>query len=161
MLLRRTIGPLLAATIPFLAGCYRYAPIQVGEVSPGMGVRARVSLTAAQRIAPLIGASDARVLRGRLISTGDTLIVEVPVVQPADGSGVVQSLHQRIAVPRTDLIELETRQLDRTRTGGLIGIAAIILGVMLVDALNGEPGLDTPPGGGGTDAIVPVFRIGR
>jgi hypothetical protein len=152
---------LLVAMIPLLAACYRYAPIEPGQVQAGSGVRARVSLTAAQRIAPLLGASDARILRGRLVSIGDTLIVEVPVVQPADASGVVQTLHQRISVPRSDLIELETRKLDRMRTGGLVGAAAIILGVLLVDALKGEPGLDNPPGGGGQEAIVPVFRTGR
>jgi hypothetical protein len=82
-------------------------------------------------------------------------------VQQADASGVVQSLHQRIAVPRVDLLELESRKLDRLRTGGLVGAAVIALTVALVAALDGGPGIDRPPGGGPSDALVPAFRIGR
>src|SRR5689334_3887480 len=104
-------------TPALLAGCYTYAPIQASSLQPGMGVRVRVSATAAEQIAPLLGVSDARVLTGKLVdnSTG-TMIVEVPTMVPARAGTSAQSLYQRISIAPGQLVDLESRQLDRTRT---------------------------------------------
>src|SRR5512133_3394776 len=136
----------------FLAGCYTYAPVQQSAVEPGMGVRARVSATAAEQIAPLLGVSDARVLTGKLIENNDgTMIVEVPTMAQASGTSA-QSLYQRISITPGQLVELESRRLDRTRTFVVLGAAAVVGGSIAVAALKGGPGLDRPPGGTSTDA---------
>src|SRR5882724_6213372 len=93
-----------------LAACYTYAPVQSSNLSPGTGVRARVSATAAERVAPLLGVSDARVLSG-------TLIVEVPTLAQAAIGTSGQTLNQRISITPGDLLEIESRVLDRKRTG--------------------------------------------
>ena len=151
------VRPALAATLLVLSGCFSYIPARPGEVEPGLDVRARVSPTAGARIAPLLGATDARRLDGKLITNGaDTIIVEVPTVM-LDNREFGRTPNQRISIPRGDLIELEVRKMDRWRTMGIVGGAAVVLGVALTKALKGEAGKEPLPGGGGTDAIV--FRI--
>ena len=141
----------------FLSGCFTYIPIDPGEVEPGLDVRARVNSTASARIAPLIGSTDARRLDGKLITrAGDTLIVEVPTVM-LHNREFGRTPNQRVSIPRGELVELEVRKMDRWRTMGIVGGAAVVLGVTLTNALKGEPGKEPLPGGGGTDAIV--FRI--
>jgi hypothetical protein len=151
----RSVLPVAAAVL--LSGCFSYIPARPGEVEPGVDVRARVSPTAGARIAPLLGAADARRLDGKLISNGaDTIVVEVPTVM-LDNREFGRTPNQRVSIPRSDLVELEVRKLDRWRTLGIVGGAAVVLGVTLTKALKGEPGKEPLPGGGGTDAIV--FRI--
>jgi hypothetical protein len=143
--------------VVLLSGCFTYIPVEPGEVEPGVAVRARVSAAASERIAPLLGATEARRLDGKLITRGsDTLIVEVPTVV-VDTREFGRTPNQRVSIPRSDLVELEVRRLDRWRTAGILGGAAVVLGVTLTNALKGEPGKEPLPGGGGTDAIV--FRI--
>ena len=148
---------ILVAAASLSTGCFTYIPARPGEIEPGLDVRARVSPAAGARIAPLLGATEARRLDGKLITIGtDTLIVEVPTVM-LNNSEFGRTPNQRVSIPKGELIELEVRKLDRLRTIGIVGGAAIVLGVTLTNALKGEPGKEPLPGGGGTDAIV--FRI--
>ena len=143
-----------------LAGCYTYAPVQPNSLQPGMGVRARISATAAEQVAPLLGVSDARVLTGKLIDNASgTMIVEVPTMVPARAGASAQSLYQRISIAPGQLVELESRQLDRGKTAIVVGAAAIIVGSGAYAAMKGGPGLDRPPGGSSTDARVPLLRL--
>jgi hypothetical protein len=161
------VGPLVRAAARFsiitlLASCYTYTPVEPAAVRPGMDVRARVSPAASERIAPLLGGSDARLLSGTLITnSSDTVIVEVPIVARTDASGVVQPLHQRVSIPRVDLRELETRKLDRFRTGVLAGSAAVIVGTIVFKAVQAESGKEKLPGDGGSEVLIPLFRLVR
>jgi hypothetical protein len=144
----------------FATACYSYTPIQVGAVQPGVDVRARVSAAAGERIAPLLGTTP-RVLTGKFISdVSDTIILEVPTVTQATIGSTVQTLHQRVSLSKSDVIEWEIRTLDRRRTYALvIGAAAVAVSVLI--KLKGEPGSDQPPGNGGVDNLVPLFRLSR
>jgi hypothetical protein len=146
---------------PLLIGCYAYAPIEPVRVQPGTSVRARVSGARAERIAPLLGTSDARLLSGRLLENrADTMIVEVPTIMQTSVAGSVERLHQRVSIPRADLLELETRRLDRFRTAALAGSVAIIVGAFVINAINGEPGGGGVPGGGGPpESRAPLARL--
>lgn len=158
----RAILALPLFLILLLAGCYSYAAIEPGAIESGMGVRARVSAPAGERIAPLLGTSEARLLSGTLISSGrDTLIVEVPTVARMDGTGFAQTLHQRVSIARAELLELEARKLDRLRTGALVGSAVAIVSVILIRAFRGEPGKERLPPDGTNDALIPLFRVIR
>jgi len=144
----------------FLAACYTYAPIQSSSVSPGVGVRARVSASAAEQVAPLLGMTDARVLTGTLVDNrSGVLVVEVPTVAQSGTGSSAQNLYQRISIAPGDLVELESRKLDRKRTALVIGAAAIIGGSATIAALKGGPGLDRPPGGSSSDAKIPFWRL--
>lgn len=153
--------PALLSVLPLLAGCYAYAPIEPAAVRPGTGVRVRVSAAGADRIAPLLGASDARRLSGRLVDTrADTMIVEVPSVRQTSLAGAMEPLHQRVSIPRSDLLELETRRLDRLRTTAVAGSAVIIVAVIAINALEKDHASGgTPPGGGGNEVRIPLLRV--
>ena len=151
------VRPALVVASLVLSGCFSYIPARPGEVEPGLDVRAQVSPTASARIAPLLGATEARRLDGKLITNGtDTIIVEVPTVM-LHNREFGQTPNQRVSIARGDLLLLEVRKMDRGRTMAIVGGAAVVLGVALTKALKGEPGKEPLPGGGGTDAIV--FRI--
>ena len=140
-----------------VAGCYTYAPVQSSTLAPGTGVRARVSASAAERVAPLLGVSDARVLTGTLIDNqSGTLIVEVPTLAQASIGTSGQTLNQRISITPGDLVEIESRKLDRQRTGIVVGAVAVVGISAAIAALKGGPGLDRPPGGTSSDSRIPI-----
>jgi hypothetical protein len=154
---------LLVYALPLLGACYAYAPIEPAAVPAGAGVRARVSGAGADRIAPLLGTADARVLDGRLVDVrADTLIVEVPTVTQASLGGAPERLHQRVSIPRADLLELETRRLDRLRTAAVVGTAVVVVGAVALRALKNDPGSSSPPGPGGPgEVLIPLGRLLR
>ena len=144
----------------FLAGCYTYAPVQASSLQPGMGVRARITASASEQVAPLLGVSDARVLVGKLIdNSSGTMIVEVPTMVPARAGASAQSLYQRISIAPAQLVELESRQLDRGKTAIVVGAVVVIGTSAAIAAFKGGPGLDRPPGGSSTDARLPLVRL--
>lgn len=141
-------------------GCYTYTPVEPGAVTPGASVRARISASASDRLAPLLGPSGGRLLSGSWISaTSDTFVVEVPSVNDAQSGGTIQTLHQRVSIARGELLELEARTLDRVRTGALAAAAAVVVGGVVIKALKGEPGMEKFPGGGGPGEVrIPLER---
>jgi hypothetical protein len=136
--------------LPFVTACYTYAPIEVTNVQPGTNIRARVSASTAERLEPLLGVQDARSLRGLLVANGgDTLIVQVPTtVRTAVGSSM-QTLHQRVSVPRAGILELEESRLDRTRTTALAAAGAAAVAIVIAKFAVRESGGSRPGGGGG------------
>jgi hypothetical protein len=152
--MRRTV--LIA--LPFVTACYTYAPIEAGHLTPGTSIRARVSASTAEKIEPLLGVQDARSLRGVLISNGgDTLIVQVPTTVQTTVGSTMHTLHQRVAIPRAGILELEESRLDRTRTTAvaLAGLAAVVTVVAKVSVREGGGG--PPGGGGGPELRFPIF----
>jgi predicted acyltransferase len=154
--LARRLSPLLVLS---LAACYTYVPVQPTSVAAGAGVRARVSATTAERIAPLIGVTDARVFMGTFVGTdAGGFLVEVPTTPQVGTAGTFQTLAQRISIPRADLLEIETRTLNRGKTAAIVGAVAIIAGSTAATILRSNPGADRPPGGTSTDTRIPVLR---
>jgi hypothetical protein len=147
---------LALAAVPLLTACYAYAPVEPGVVQPGASVRARVSAAAAERLAPLLGA-EMRLLNGTLVDArADTMIVEVPTAVRILVGNSLQPLHQRVSIARGELFELETRRLDRLRTGAIAGAVVLVVGAVVVDAIRGDRGKEQLPGGGGTEARIPL-----
>ncbi len=142
--------------LPFLAACYTHAPIGPNALRAGTSIRARVNAATAEQIEPLLGLNNARLLSGVVITTSpDTLIVEVPTTVRAEIGSSVQTLKQRVAIPRASIFELETRKIDRLRTGLVVGSASLLAGALIFRAVHGGPGDDRPPGGG----EPPEFRF--
>jgi hypothetical protein len=144
----------------FLGGCYTYAPVQASALQPGMGVRARVSASTAERIAPLLGMSDARVLTGKLIErSAGALIVEVPTTVQAGQAGAVQSLSQRISIAPGEIVDLESRRLDRARTAIVVGAVGVVTISSAIAALHNDPGTNTSGGGSSPpESRIPIWR---
>lgn len=152
--------PSLLIALACLPACYQYAPVEPAALTPGASVRARVSPATAEQIEPLLLVSDARVLVGTLVSSGDTLMLEVPTSARAEIDNSVQALRQRIALPRASIIEIESRRLDRTRTGLVVGAAGIVVGSLLFKAITGNPGKDRLPSDTpGSELRFPILQL--
>lgn len=126
------------------AGCYTYSPVDIRELSTGDGIRARVSGARADSLETILP-GDARLLEGTVTGIdGEAVVIEVPV--NTDVRGIrVRTLNQRVDVPIADVVEAEIRQLNRGRTYGAIGVAALVVGYFVYDQLTDRTGLDDDP----------------
>ena len=144
-----------------LGACYTYVPVDRSATIPqGTGVRARVTPSASERIAPLIGVSMPRVLDGALVDrNGQTMIIEVPTTASIGPGSTAQTLNQRISLAPADVTELETRTLDRKKTGAIVAAIAVGAGVLVAKYLHDDPGVDRPPTGSPPESRIPVLRF--
>ena len=128
------------------SACYSYIPLEPAQLQPGASLRMRISAAEAERVEPLLGRTNARVLTGTLVShTPEAFLVEIPTTTQL---GPGQALHQRIAIPRSSLLEVEGRTLNRTRTTLVTGaVTAGIVAILIKSRVIG-PGKSGPPGGG-------------
>jgi hypothetical protein len=143
-----------------LCACYRYAPAETQSVPEGANVRARVTTAAAERIAPLLGLGETRVLVGALVdrNASGSLILEVPTAASTGIGSSLQTLYQRVALAPSEVTELETRRLDRTRTAVVVGGLAAVAVSVAIASLHSNPGIDRPPNGSPAEHRVPVLR---
>lgn len=149
---------LLAVSV-LLAGCYAHVPVSLERVKPPARVRAQISPEAGERIAPVLG--EARTtLMGRLVEiTPQGIYLDVT-------SGYVEAgmrserLTQRLLLEREEVLGLQRRELDRTRTMLAVGAGAAAVAAMVYVALSGETGGTTGgPGPGPVEAGVPLLRV--
>jgi hypothetical protein len=151
MHMRRAVSKtisLLIAPVMFV-GCYTYSAIDPASAAPGMEVRARVSAATAAQLGPSLGMSDARLLSGPVVQNdAEALTIKVPTA-PIGTIGAQEGLFQQIPLNRRDVLELESRQLDRTRTGVAIGAAfvgaAVLAATMLHGRSTGAEAVTEPP----------------
>ena len=148
---RRLAFVVLAAAT--LGGCYSYRVVPVEQAPVGQTVRARVSVAEAERLREVLGRDD-RVLEGELLAPPDSSILVAVRTSLVDAS--VQT-HQRIAVPRQGLLELEVRRLDRWKT---LGITAIVIGAATAVAVSqfntDKPTENGGKGGSNRSLVLPV-----
>lgn len=142
------IALLLAPAV--LAGCYTYSPIEVAAVTPGMEVRARVSAVTAAQLGPSLGMGDARLLTGSVVDKQDEgLTLKVPSVPAGTAGAPPEGLFQQILITRAQLLELESKQLDNTRTriavaAGVVGVTAVAVAILRGHG-SGESAVVEPP----------------
>jgi hypothetical protein len=86
----------------------------------------------------------------------DQVYLRIPVVVRQEGF-LQSTLGQDIAVPFAQIVQLERRQLSRSRTGmmvaGTVGVAAAIVFKIVDGSFGGEP----PVPSGGDDLRLPAF----
>jgi hypothetical protein len=68
------------------------------------------------------------------------------------------TLHQRVAIPRAGIVELEESRLDRTRTTAIAVAGAAAVGVVIAKvAVKQGGGGRSGGGGGGPELRFPIF----
>jgi len=140
-------------------GCHTYQPIPLDEIQPSMEVRARLSAEGAEAIArdhPIAGREvDGAVLE----SNSEELVILVPLRYSA-GFRSEPLIVRPVGIPNQDLLEVELKKLDWTRTGAVAVAGAALLSFIVSQSLDGHGGGDDPgkPGGDPYDAIIP-FHI--
>jgi len=157
----RVVALLFAAVL--FAGCYTYSPIEVAAVTPGMEVRARVSAATAAQLAPSLGMSDARLLSGSVVDAQDEGLTLKVASVPAGTVGAQEGLFQQILITHAQLLELESKQIDRTRTrvavaAGVVGAAAVAAAILRGHG-SGESAVVEPPSN--FDLGILRIRVGR
>jgi len=147
-MLKRTLRFLPVAGV---VGCYSYQPIDPAIAPVGTEVRATITGAASDRVAPLIGSFDSRVLVGSVVeNTAGAMTLEVPTGAMPNVAESIVRLHTRVPIVPKDLVGLEQRRLDVGRTWLLVGAvgAGVAAGVALAlrAAADPQPGkLPTEP----------------
>jgi hypothetical protein len=150
----------LLLTLPWCAACYSYVPVELSALPQGAAVRARITSEQAERVGPLVG-REQRVLEGLVVTAGaDSVMLEVPTASRIGSGGSIQVMHQRVAIARGGITEVELKRLNRGRTTLLVIGGSAVVGYFLMDALNIGPGREGPPGDdGGVDMRIPLFVL--
>ena len=142
----RTRAGLALALLLTVAGCARWVPIQPGTAPPGSDVRLRLSGEGADRLEELIGTRTVEVT-GELIQWEPEVLVSTAVANP--GARVGPGLRQRIVVDPGDVVGMDVRELDRTRTGllvgGVVAAAGSAIAWALVNIIQGTEGASNRP----------------
>ncbi len=128
---------LALVTIPVLAGCYTMQTIPPADLSEGAEVRTWITAEEAEALREVMPAGR-RTLDGRVVRidpVDGSLLLSVPV-GAMERSGVRRTLRQEIRIPERGLLQVETRELDRTRTYFLVGGAAVAVGAAIAVQLS-------------------------
>lgn len=130
-----------------VSGCARWVPTELGTVPPGTDVRLRLSEDGAAQLEEMTGARAAQVT-GELLQWEPEVLLSTAVA--AAGTGLDPRLRQRLVMDPDDVVAIDVREVDRTRTGFLVGGVVAVAGsaiawavVNLIQGSEGTPG--TPP----------------
>jgi hypothetical protein len=147
---------------PLVVGCYSYTPIEPAAVPVGTEVRAHISGAASDRIAPLIGQFNQRVLSGKLDEkNGNEMTLDVQTGAAPNTGNTIVPLVQRVPLTRDEVTQLETRQLSPLRTALLVGVVGLGTGLAAYAALQSGGGGSGESGGGGPPPInrIPLIKF--
>jgi hypothetical protein len=140
---------LVAVPVILTAGCYRYEYVPLASAPVGEEVRVHLS---EQGFARLIDGQrdEAAVtsprLDGRLELSADNLVV-LTVTLPSDPGNSRVDLRQRLLIPAGDVLQVERRQLDKTKTAIVAVGTTALVAALVVRSVSGTFGGSTkePP----------------
>lgn len=158
---RLKIFAILILALMANSACYRYVETGPQGLSPGTDVRVRVSLDRSRDLEKYLDQDDTRTVSGKILEPGgpESLRLSVPF------QGVTAGLASRgynslVDIPFLDLQQVEKRELNWHRTGGLIGISAVLAAVAVdgfFDPFDNGEGEAEP--GDMDSAIITLLRI--
>ena len=146
---------LTVVLVVLLTGCYSYVADRPGTIPPGSDVRLRLTQDGVQRIGEAYGSATG-VLEGKLESWADEVVVTIPV--PPTPGMLDRGLRNRIVVQQSDIVGIERRERDRTKTAALsISIGVLTAGMaiaMFSGVFGGTQNTDVPLP---EDVVVPFW----
>lgn len=152
---------LLCSCVLAVTGCHTFKPVSIDEIAPGQTLRARVTGAYSDSLQAMIGLSE-REFEGVVVERRtSSILIEIPVQQAFQGMRF-QTLAQRVEIPDAALVEVATKELDRTRSYVAAGIAAVVLGAVIVTQLNKDSGGSQRPGPGSPQdakVSIPLARL--
>ena len=142
-----TRAVLIMVLLLAVAGCARWVPAPLGTVPSGSDVRLRLSEGGAQRLEELTGTRAVEVT-GELLQWEPEVLVSTALATA--GTRIDPSLRQRLVVDPDDVVGIDVREVDRTRTGllvgGVVAVAGSAIAWAVVNILQGSEGApSTPP----------------
>jgi hypothetical protein len=154
----------LALSLLLLSGCFRYVPVPLEVVPDGEDVRLLVTRQGAFELSEVtnVETGAAPTLRGTVVGREpETLMVRVPVGARQEGIHTV-TLGQTIRVPEGEILQVERREFDAVKTGGLVaGVigGSVFIIVSIMDAFGGDQTNGDPPQPPESRIPVPFVRI--
>ena len=141
-----TRAGLMMVLLVTVSGCARWVPAQLGTVPPGTDVRLRLSEDGGRRLEELTG-THALEVTGELIQWEPEVMVSAAIINP--GVNIDPGLRRRLLVAPDDILAIDVREIDRTRTGLFVGGVVAVVGSAIVWAavkiIRGSEGAPTPP----------------
>ena len=150
---------LVLALVIMVSGCARWIPARVGEVPLGTDVRLRLSDDGAAQLEELTGTRQSEV-SGQLLQWDGEVMVSA-ALQAAGAGANSSGLRQRFVVDEDDIVGVDIRELDRTRTGIFVGSVAVVAGSAIVWVVSQLTGGGTaaptdPPDPGPSEPFVRI-----
>lgn len=121
---------LLMALVIVVSGCARWVPARIGEVPVGTDIRLRLSEEGAAHLEALTGTRRSEVSGQLLQWDGEVMVSAALRTAGAGANG--SNLRQRFVVDEEDILGVDIRELDRTRTGLFVGGVAVVAGSAIV-----------------------------
>lgn len=156
----RTRGPVLAATLPLLAGCYTYTHVPVDQTPVGENVRLVVSRVGVPDLAGVdAGETVAPQVRGRVTGAeGRTLLLRVPLSGDLATGASVLDVGQVVRVPMDEVLSSEIQRFSAAKTGLLVGAGAAGAAFIIFAIIDGSRG-DDPPDGPDPELFFNLLRV--
>ena len=144
------VFPVACLGLFLLGACYRYTPAPDAPMAQA-DVRVQLSDAGAMAAASVLGEGITSV-SGRVVSVTDSDVV-LAVSETSGPGRRVSWAGERITLPRSSLVRIERRTLDRRRTVGVaaIGVGAAGAIALIVNAVGSRGDGD----GGGGPIITP------
>lgn len=137
-------GLVLAGSLAAASGCYTFQPADLDELSPGTAVRLRLSPESAEQLQE-VRLTEERLMDGSFVERrGDRWVFSTPVVgfDPATGG---RALNQVVALEAEGIRDVELKQLDRARTGMVVGAGLAVVSYFIVSQLQDGAGSQSGP----------------
>jgi hypothetical protein len=127
---------LVLLLVPLMA-CYRYTPVRSSELPMGVHVRAHLSAEGRENL-EFVPRRNPRSVEGEVVRLeGGTFFLEVRM--PVDPQRPVdRPLAQTITLAPEDIVAIELKEPDRTRTAALIGGVGVAFGLVALMILSGK-----------------------
>jgi len=152
-----------AAAAPFLmsaVGCYRYAYVPLPQAPVGQEVRVHVSAPGLARLTDRQKddlALTKPTIEGQLVSASSQEIM-LAVSVPVESSATRVDMRQRLLIPAGDVLQVERRQIDRTKTTLLAVGTTAVVGAVIWRSVRGKfGGSTTEPGPQQSENRLPVL----
>ncbi|MDP2956072.1 MAG: hypothetical protein Q8N53_06605 [Longimicrobiales bacterium] len=127
--------------VPGIAACHTYLPVDGAVVPKGSVVRVQVDGETARYVEGLTSRSEAdRRFKGEVLeSNPDSLLLAVTVAL-RENSPRMETISQRVALERRQILSMEIRQPDRVRTGAAVALVGALVAGVVVKILTGKTG---------------------
>jgi hypothetical protein len=121
---RRSVSLLAAwGCIVASSGCFSYLEVPRTDVAPGMRVRALLSTEGQVRLGPLMGGPQPQ-LEGEVVEADPQSLLLLARIGVSNTPTGVFLERQRLQIEQREILRLEARRLERSKTAALSVLAA-------------------------------------
>ena len=147
----------LLLVVLVLSGCAVYIPRPLDVPPPqDTEVRAQLTTPGAVRLTGLFG-HPVQEVEGRILaSTADSVHL---ALRSAEEYGLPWNQEQRLTLARSELLVLEEKRIDKTRTALLVAGTGTVVGITIAGLFRAATRSREEDDGGGDLTIVPLFSI--